>query len=164
MRKPILLVALVTAASLTSACGPEASACPAIAQATAVAVTVTAGYSPRVATLHLRACQDGTCTEGGVELRPGSSTIDQGCNPEGSCSATASPDGTKVGSLMLAALTESPMAVTASGTAADGSALPVRTLEFQPKAVYPFGEQCGKFLSAGVMLDDAGLHEQPASR
>ena len=164
MRKPILLMALVTAASLTSACEPAGSACPAIAQATAVAVTVSAGYSPRVAALHLRACQDGTCTEGGIELRPGSSSIDQGCSPEGACSATASPDGTKVGSLMLATLTESPMAVTASGTAADGTALPVRTLEFQPKAQYPFGEQCGKFLSAAVVLDDAGLHEQPVSR
>jgi hypothetical protein len=164
MRKPGLLLALLTTASLVSACEPAGSACPAIAQATAVAVTVTAGYSPRAATLHLRACQDGACTEGGVELRPGSSSIDQGCSPEGACSATASPDGTKVGTLMLAALTESPITVTASGTAADGGALPVRTLEFRPKALYPFGEQCGKVLSAAVVLDDAGLHQQPASR
>ena len=57
MRKPILLMALVTAASLTSACEPAGSACPAIAQATAVAVTVSAGYSPRVGGLHLRGCR-----------------------------------------------------------------------------------------------------------
>ncbi|WP_457947657.1 hypothetical protein ACTAQI_17935 [Pseudarthrobacter sp. alpha12b] len=163
MRKPGLLLALMTTASLISACDPAGSACPAITQATAVAVTVTAGYSPRVATLHLRACQDGTCAEDGVELRPGSSSIGQGCNTEGACSATASPDGTKVGTLMLAALTESPMTVTASGTAPDGTALPVLTLELQPKVLYPFGEQCGKVLSAAVVLDDAGLHQQPAS-
>ncbi|MDQ0771047.1 hypothetical protein QF031_003796 [Pseudarthrobacter defluvii] len=163
MRRPALLLVLMTTMSLVPACQPAGSACPAIAQATAVAVTVTAGYSPRVASLHLRACQDGTCKEADVELRPGTSTIDQGCIEGGACSATASPDGTKVATLMLDTLTESPMTVTASGTAPDRTALQVRALEFQPKVLYPFGKQCGKVLSAAVLLDDAGLHLQPAS-
>lgn len=163
MHKPGLLVAVVLAA-LISGCEPAGTACPAIAQATAVALTVTAGYSSQVKTMHLRACQDGTCKESGVELRPGSSSVDQGCTKEGACSATASPDGTKVATLMLEALTESPMAVTASGTAPDGTALAVRTLEFRPQALYPFGEQCGKFLSASLTLDGDGLHQQPASQ
>lgn len=167
MYKPGLLLALTTTALtsvFTSACGPAGSPCPAIAQATAVSITVSAGYSPKVAALHVRACQDGTCKEADVELRPGSTSVDAGCSREGACSATASPDGTKTAVLMLETLTESPMTVSVSGTAPEGTALPVRTLEFKPQAVYPFGEQCGKVLSASVILDDAGLHQQPASR
>jgi hypothetical protein len=158
MGKPGVLLVLITAAVSLSACGPAASPCPAIAQATAVSVTVSADYAPRVSVLHLRACQDGSCKEAALALRPGSASIDQGCTAGGVCSATASPDGTKVGILMLETLTESSMAVTASGTAADGSALPVRTLEFHPRAAYPFGEQCGKVVSASVTLDSSGLH------
>lgn len=158
MGKPWLLLALITAVASLPACGATPRACPAIAQATVVSVTVSADYAPRVSVLHVRACQDGTCREADLELRPGSASIDQGCTAEGGCSATASPDGTKVGMLMLETLTESAMAVTASGTAADGSALPVRTLEFRPQAAYPFGEQCGKVVSASVTLDSSGLH------
>ncbi|MHC6591379.1 hypothetical protein [Arthrobacter sp. C152] len=159
MRRQGLLLAWIATTVLVSGCGPGASACPAIAQATAVSVTITADYAPRVHTLHLRACQDGNCKEGDVELRAGSAAVDQGCTPEGACSATASPDGTLVGTLMLDALTESPMAITATGAGPDGSPLPVSTLQFQPRAVYPFGEQCGKFLTASVTLDSTGLRE-----
>ena len=125
-----------------------------------VSVTIPADYARSVHSLHLKACQDGACKEDDVELRPGSDSIDQGCTPDGVCSATASPNGTTVGMLMLDILTEAPMAVTASGTLADGSALPVRTLEFRPKAEYPFGVQCGKFVSASVELDAYGLRER----
>ncbi len=159
MRKHWLPAGLLTVGAFLSACGPNASACPAIAQATALSITVSAAYAPRVGGLRLRACQDGACRETDVELRSGSSSIDQGCTPEGVCSATSSPDGTKVGTLMLEILTESAMTVTASGTAPDGTALPVRTLEFHPQALYPFGQQCGKFLSASVTLDDDGLRQ-----
>src|SRR4051812_32382163 len=158
MHKPGLLLLALTTTALVSACGPAGSACPAIAQATAVSVTVTADYAPRVGALHVRACQDGTCKEADVELRPGSTSVDSGCSPEGACSATASADGTKVGLLMLETLTESPMTATVSGTAPGGIPLPVRTLEFRPQAAYPFGEQCGKVISASLTLDDGGLH------
>ncbi|HSU46061.1 MAG TPA: hypothetical protein VLJ40_04035 [Arthrobacter sp.] len=163
MHKPGLLLLALTTTALVSACGPAGSACPAIAQATAVSVTVTADYAPQVATLHVRACQDGTCKEADVELRQGTASVDSGCSPEGACSATASADGTKVGLLMLETLTESPMTATVSGTAPGGIPLPVRTLEFRPQAAYPFGGQCGKFLSASVTLDDAGLHQRARS-
>ncbi|TLM88066.1 hypothetical protein [Pseudarthrobacter sp. NamE5] len=159
MRSLRLLLAAMTTAGLASACGPGpgAAPCPAIAQATAVAVTVAAGYAQEVHVLRLKACQDGSCTEDDVELRPGSDSVDQGCT-EGVCSATASPNGTKVGTLMLPTLTESPMSVTASGTAPDGTALPLHTVDFRPTPDYPFGQQCGRFLSAGVLLDGEGLH------
>lgn len=158
MRTRGLLVALMATTGLTTGCGPGAVACPAIAQATAVSVTVKADYAPLVRGLHLLACQDGVCREDDLDLNPGSASIDQGCGPDGVCSATASPDGTLVGILMLETLTESPMTVTATGTAADGSPLPVRSLGFRPRAAYPYGEQCGKFVTASVFLDGTGLH------
>jgi hypothetical protein len=161
MGKRGLLLALMTTAGLATACGPGPGAvpCPAIAQATAVSVTIAADYALQVEKLYLRACQDGQCKEEDLELRPGSASIDQGCTPEGICSATASPDGTKIATLFLAGLTESPMTVTASATAPDGSPLPLRNLEFRPRGNYPFGDQCGRFISASVLLDGAGLRE-----
>lgn len=154
-------MALITTAGLATACGPGPGAvpCPAIAQATAVSVTIPASYAQEVAALHLEACQDGACTGDRIELQPGSSTIDQGCT-NGVCSATASPNGSKYGVLMLEALTESPMTVRASGTAPDGTALPVRTVEFRPRGDYPFGGQCGRFITAAVVLDAEGLRQE----
>jgi hypothetical protein len=162
MGKRGLLLALITTAGLASACGPGpwAVACPAIAQATAVSVTVAADYAAQVGTLRVKACQDGQCAEEYVELRPGSASIDQGCTPEGFCSATASPDGTKVAALFLETLTEAPMLVTASAAAPDGSPLTARTLDFRPRGTYPFGQQCGRFVSASVLLDGEGLRER----
>lgn len=159
MRKSGVLLALMTTTILTSGCDYYyvPPPCPAIAQATAVSVTVARDYVAQVASLRLKACQDGTCKEAGVELMMGSASIDQGCTPDGVCSATASPDGTKFGILMLESLTEAPMAVTATGTAPDGSALPVRTLNFIPRGEFPYGEHCGRFITASVVLDSQGL-------
>lgn len=82
-----------------------------------------------------------------------------GYGPDTPCSAIPSPDGTKRGMLMLDVLTASPMDVTATGTSIDGSPLPVRTLRFTPRGDYPFGEPCGRFISASVVLDENGLHQ-----
>lgn len=157
MGRPGLLMALLTTAGLATACEPYAPPCPAIAQATVVSVTIPAAYAPEVRSLHLKACQDGACKESNVELVAGSVSIDHGCDAYGACSASSSPDGSKSGSLMLDVLTESAIDVTASGTAANGAALPVRRLTFRPRPNYPFGEQCGRFLDASVLLDRDGL-------
>jgi hypothetical protein len=161
MRTLGVLLALITTAMLASACQPPVP-CPAIAQAPVVALTVAAGYVPNVRTVHLKACQDGTCKEADLELFPGSTAVDQGCEPvsngpDGVCSATSSPDGTLTGMLMLDVLTESPIDVTARVMSANGSPLPERKLNFTPRAGYPYGEQCGKFITAGVVLDADGL-------
>lgn len=58
-------------------------------------------------TLTLRICQP-DCVERTVELQPGSVTVGQTCtadDPDGTCSASASPDGTLVGFADLASLT-----------------------------------------------------------
>lgn len=158
MRRSGLLLAVITTAGLT-ACGPGTGgvACPDLGQSSGVALTVAAGYAAQVDVVHLVACQDGGCHEADLELMPGSASLDQGCTNDGVCSATASPDGTKVGNLDLGVLTESPITATVSGTAPDGGGLPVRSLVFQPGAAYPFGEQCPRYLSASVVLDSAGL-------
>jgi hypothetical protein len=161
MRTFAALLGLGCTVLLAAGCQPE-TACPAIAQAPVVALTVAREYAGSVKTLRLRACQDGRCAEADLELFPGSSTVDQGCEPgpdgkDGPCSATATPDGTLTGMLMLDPLTESPIEVTAGGTDAGGLPLPVRALTFTPRVAYPFGEQCGRFISAGVLLDADGL-------
>ncbi|MBT2511970.1 hypothetical protein [Arthrobacter sp. ISL-30] len=153
---------LLAATGLGSACEPEGYACPAIAMAPVVSLTIPASYAPSVKAVHLKACQEETCKEGNLELMPGTVSVDQGCEPgpDGSCSATASPDGTLRGMLMMDALTESPINATASATASDGNPLPVHSLTFTPKAEYPFGAHCGKFLTAGLILDEAGLRQE----
>lgn len=160
MRAFAALVGLGCIALLAAGCQPQ-TACPAIAQAQVVALTVAREYADSVKTIRLKACQDGRCTEADLELFPGSTTVDQGCGPgpdkDRPCSATATPDGTLTGMLMLDRLTESPIEVTAGGTDAGGLPLPVRTLTFTPRVAYPYGEQCGRFISAGVLLDADGL-------
>ena len=160
MRAFAALVGLGCIALLAAGCQPQ-TACPAIAQAQVVALTVAREYADSVKTIRLKACQDGRCTEADLELFPGSTTVDQGCEPgpdkDRPCSATATPDGTLTGMLMLDRLTESPIAVTAGGTGAGGLPLPVRTLTFTPRVAHPYGEQCGRFISAGVLLDSDGL-------
>jgi hypothetical protein len=165
MRSLGVLLAVVTTSLIPSACLPEAVPCPAIAQAPVVSLTVAASYAPTVKAIHLKACQDGTCREADLELMPGSTAVDLGCEPsagpDGACSATSSPDGTLTGMLMMDVLTESRIDATATGTSPAGAPLPERTLSFLPRAEYPFGEQCGKFVTAGVLLDADGLRHAP---
>ena len=113
MRTFAAVAGLGCAALLVTGCQTEA-ACPEIAQAPVVALTVAREYAGSVKTLRLKACQDGRCTEAELELFPGSTSVDQGCEPgsgggDRPCSATSSPDGTLTGMLMLDPLTESPL-------------------------------------------------------
>lgn len=165
MRKFVAIVALICTALPAAGCQPE-TACPAIAQAQVVALTVARDYAASVRTVHLKACQEGRCTEAALELFPGSTTVDQGCEPgpyggDRPCSATSSPDGTLTGMLMFEPLGDSPIEATSTGTDANGLPLPVRTLTFTPRVAYPYGEQCGRFITAGVVLDADGLRQAP---
>ncbi|MET4587574.1 MULTISPECIES: hypothetical protein [Micrococcaceae] len=163
MRSLGVFLVAVTTSLIPSACLPEAVPCPAIAQAPVVALTVAASYAATVKAIHLKACQDGTCREADLELMPGSTAVDQGCEPsagpDGTCSATSSPDGTLRGMLMMDVLTESRIDATATGTSTAGIPLPERTLSFMPRAEYPYGEHCGKFITATVLLGADGLRQ-----
>jgi hypothetical protein len=35
----------------------------------------------------------------------------------------------------------------------------VQTLDFRPRGDYPCGEQCGRFISASIVLDTDGLRD-----
>lgn len=157
-----LALALLTTAGFAEACGPTYEACPAIGQAPVVSLTIPADYVSQVKGVHLKACQDGNCKQSDLELMPGMTSVDQGCEPgpNGSCSATSSPDGTLRGMLMMDVLSESPINATAKTTAPDGSARPEHSLTFTPKDEYPFGRQCGKFLNASLILDASGLRQE----
>lgn len=176
MRKAGVLLAAFSTSALLSGCATFEVACPSIAQAPGVSLTVAAGYASAVQGLSMKACQDGACKAGKLDLVPGTISVDQGCSPaveapggygygqDSVCSATSKPDGTKRGILHLPALSETPMAVTVSGTMSNGKPLPVRTLRFTPDGNYPFGEQCGRFVTASVVLDGNGLREDAAAK
>ncbi|MGO4804520.1 hypothetical protein AB4089_05275 [Arthrobacter sp. 2MCAF15] len=165
MRMQAAAAALALTAVVATSCRAEV-ACPAIAQATVVSLTVAREYAPSVRTIHLSACQDGRCKEANLELVPGSTAVDQGCEPghsggDGVCSATSSPNGTLTGMLMMDTLTASRIEVTATGTDTAGNPLPARTAAFTPRTAHPFGEQCGTFITASVVLDSDGLRQAP---
>ncbi|WP_017197013.1 hypothetical protein [Arthrobacter sp. M2012083] len=155
-----LALTLAGTAALLPGCFPEPVACPAIGHVAGLSLAVSANYADDVASLRLEACQDGLCTEEDLMLNPGATAVDQGCTPDGVCSATSSPDGTLQAFLELPALSESPLKATLTGTSPTGIALPVRTLTFTPTGDYPYGEQCGRVITAALTLDEAGLRQR----
>lgn len=163
MRTFAAAAGFAAAALLASGCH-AGTACPAIAPLPAVLLTVAPDYAGVIKTVHLKACQDGRCAEADLQLLAGNTAVDEGCEPpqddHGTCSATSVPDGTLTGVLMLDILTGSAIEVTATGTEPGGLQLPVRTLAFPPRVEYPFGQKCGSFISAGVVLDAAGLRQE----
>jgi hypothetical protein len=163
MRRLWVVAALSTTALLGSGCQPESVPCPAIAPAPVIGLTVAKDYVPAVQSVHLRACQEGNCKEADLDLMPGSKSVPQACSPspDGSCSATMAPDGTMYGILDMGTLTASPISAKVTGTASTGRPIPVRTLEFTPKILKPFGEQCGAVIAANLVLDASGLKQAP---
>ncbi|MGR0160532.1 hypothetical protein [Paenarthrobacter nitroguajacolicus] len=155
-----LALTLVGTAALLPGCFAEPVACPAIGHVAGVSVAVAADYADSVGVLRLKACQDGLCTEKDLMLNPGATSVDQGCTPDGVCSATSSPDGTLQGFLELPALSENVLEATVTGTSPAGTALPSRALTFTPTGDYPYGEQCGRVISAALTLDGEGLRQR----
>jgi hypothetical protein len=159
MRRLWAAIALTMTAVLGSGCQPEVTACPAIAMAPVVSLTIAADYVPTVKIVHLKACQDGKCREADLELSPGSGSVPQSCSPETevACSAVPSPDGTRYGFLNMGTLTASRINAEVTGSDASGQPLPVRTLDFIPKSAKPWGEQCPATITANLLLDANGL-------
>jgi hypothetical protein len=126
-----------------AATDPPVRACTEIGSPPGVSVTVERAAVTQGLRLTLRICQ-GDCLERVVDLQPGSVTVGETCSsddPDGSCSASASPDGTMVGFVDVAALRQG--AVQVSGelqTPATTTGLDEVTTT--AAATYPNGPDC----------------------
>jgi hypothetical protein len=111
-----------------------------------VSVTVDRAAAASVANIILRLCYDDRCKDVRVDhLYPGSDTVPQGCptvkNPNTSCSATAVPNGTKVGFVEVADLPEGTIRASATMTV-NGNARKLSQIEVQATVVHPNGPSC----------------------
>ncbi len=158
--------AALLAPLLAPGCAAPESACTMIGGLSGVSVTVDRAVAADLGALKLRVCWDLTsasphCRDTAVELMAGSDSVDQGCEPGGpdaACSATAVPNGSKVGFVQLDALSEGP--ITVAGTAIIASrrqTFPVIELTASPS--YPNGPDCGVGgYQAMVNVGSDGLH------
>lgn len=116
----------------------------------------TAGPRP---TLTLRICQD-DCVQRAVELQPGSTTVGPTCtsnDPDGSCSVSASPDGTLVGFADVPTLSTGGVRV--SGTWQTGSrTAALDEVDTTAEPTYPSGPGCpAGGPQAAIRVTSAGL-------
>jgi hypothetical protein len=161
--------ALAAAAVAIAGCATVPEACTQIAARSGVGVTVAAELAPEVTGVHLIVCWSGQCVEDSVELSPGTTAVDRGCEspgPDGAaagpdtvCSAGLEPDGTLVGFLDIPDLPAEQLEITALAATADGGMLPERTTTAPAELVFPNGPGCGgEAPQVSVTLDRDGLH------
>lgn len=150
-RQARLWPSLALLAAATTGCygsAPFTRGCTEIGSPAGVAVTVerevvAAGMAADRMGLTLRICQT-DCASRPVELSPGMVTAGQTCtsdDPDGSCSASASPDGTMIGFVDLPTLTAGSVRI--DGRLASGESttkLAEVTLTAEP--TYPNGPDC----------------------
>jgi hypothetical protein len=129
---------------LLAGCSPlEVAACTEIGAPSGLNVTVDREIAEQVRSVMLTVCHAGDCQDHPVELIPGSDSVDQGCTgrgPDAACSATAVPNGSKLGFVQVA-LPPAKLKI---------SALVIRTgkpqklgpIEVGAKATYPNGPNC----------------------
>ena len=155
MRRPAVALLL-----LLAGCSVPTLACTEIGSVSGVSVTVLAPYAARVDAIRLKVCWAGKCQERDVELATGSDTIDQGCSgpdPDDTCSATAVPNGTKVGFAELSELPAGPITVAAMLTV-DGRRVTVAKAARTAETTYPNGPQCGAGGNqAQIEIDRTGI-------
>lgn len=138
---------------------PLPRACTEIGSPAGVTVTVERDVATAGVGLVLRLCQE-TCVEQPIDLRPGSVTVGETCSsdePDGSCSASSSPDGTLVGFVDLPQLIAGPVRVSGSLTTPGGrTALAELTVVAEPTR--PNGADCpAGGPQASVHVTDDGL-------
>jgi hypothetical protein len=126
-----------------SATGSPARACTEIGSPAGLTVTVQRDAVVEAMRLTLRVCQ-ADCVERRVDLQPGSVTVGETCTsdvPDGSCSASASPDGTMVGFVDLPTLTAGLVRVSGELRTASG-ATQLDEVTVTAAATYPNGRDC----------------------
>jgi hypothetical protein len=145
---------------LLTGCGPMEAACTEIGAPPGVAVIVEKTIAADVDDVRLTVCWSGNCTDHRVQLAPGSDTVDLGCNgsdPHSGCSATAVPNGTKVGFADVPELPTGTVTITATVRRA-GERVVLPMIDVQSKPTYPNGPQCGpQGAQAQVVVGASGL-------
>jgi hypothetical protein len=145
---------------LLAGCSPKEVACTEIGAPPGVAVTVDKAIAADVDDVRLTVCWDGSCNDHEVQLAPGSDTLDQGCNgsdPDSACSATAVPNGTKVGFADVSGLPPGTITISATVRRA-GKQVVLPEIDVQSKPTYPNGPQCGpQGPQAQVVVGGSGL-------
>jgi hypothetical protein len=159
--KPRTLVAGFGLLSLLlTGCSPTEVACAEIGAPPGVAVTVEKTIAADVDDVRLTVCWDGECDDHEVQLTPGSDTVDQGCNgtdPDSACSATAVPNGTKVGFADVPGLPTGTIAISARVRRADKQVV-LPEIDVQSEPTYPNGPQCpSQGPQAQVVVGASGL-------
>ena len=118
-------------------------ACTEIGSPAGVSVTVVPDAVLPSMTLTLRICQ-AECVEQPVDLLPGSTTVGETCDsddPDASCSASSSPDGTMVGFVDVPALTIGEVRIRGELRAASSSTR-FEEVTVTAAATYPNGRDC----------------------
>ncbi|MHA7262362.1 hypothetical protein ACX80W_04055 [Arthrobacter sp. TMN-37] len=144
---------------LAGGCGTPGApaACTEIGAEDGVSVVIAADRVRGVGGLTLEVCREGRCTQSEVALGPGSVAIDQGCDADGICAASASPDGTLVGFAALD-LAAGEVEIRATVTAPDGRTEVLGPVRATADRVHPNGPQCpGEAHQLLLTLDGEGL-------
>src|SRR5688500_2121288 len=135
-------------------------ACTEIGASAGVGVTVEKAIAADVDAVQLTVCWDGDCHDHKVQLSAGSDTVDQSCNgndPDSACSATAVPNGTKVG---FAEVPDLPIGTITIGATVrrDGKQIALPKIDVPANPTYPNGPQCGpQGTQAQVIVGATGL-------
>ena len=129
---------------LLAGCSPvEVTACTEIGAPSGVNVTVEKEVAKQVRSVILTICYQGDCQDHPVQLIPGSDSVDQGCTgsgPDAACSATAAPNGSKVGFVQVE-LPSAKLKVSAM-IIRTGTPHKLSPIEIEAKTTYPNRPNC----------------------
>ena len=111
-------------------------------------------------TAQLTACWNGTCHQPSLDqsLHPSTRSVDQGCTPDGSCSATSAPTGGKNGFGYVADLPAEPVRVRLTIPAAPGGRSVTGSVSITPRLVGTGGPNCpgGGGVQGSIHVDRTG--------
>jgi hypothetical protein len=145
---------------LVAGCSPMEVACTEIGASPGVSATVEEAIAADVEAVRLTVCWDGKCDDHNVQLSAGSDTVDQGCDgtdPNSACSATAVPNGTKVGFAEVPGLPTGTITIGATVRRA-GKERVLPKIDTQAEPTFPNGPQCGpQGTQAQVVVGASGL-------
>ncbi len=140
MRAAAIVVASLL---ICSGCGRSQVACTDIGAPSGVNVTIDRQIAAEVRSLTLTICWAGNCLDHLADLAPGADSVDQGCSgsgPDTACSATAVPNGSKIG-FVPAALPEGRITIQAT-VDRNGRPRTFGPLEVDALTTYPNGRTC----------------------